>query len=353
MRATIEFLTSIAIAIAFGGDYASADVLTQRYNQERTGSVLQRGLNQKTVQDPKWGLVGELSVQGTVYAQPLVVENLQTPAAPNGTDVVFVATAQNRVYAFDANTLAPFWAVGPNGAYLGDNDKSNVGHPGCDGISGTDGIGIEATPVIDRQHGVLFVSYRVNPSTSDVLTAQQRLRSIDIRTGATIKDVQLLPPNPPSDWTVWHRSRAGLLLLNGVVYVAFAARCEDPGEPITSIFHGWILAYDASTLRSVGAFETTADPSPGQTIDGGGIWQGAGGIAADSDGAIYVTAGNRRGPPYDNSPWDTQNLADSFIKLTPTVSRRQDGAVDHVDLRVADWFTPYRKIWLDENDLDL
>src|SRR6516164_2746941 len=156
-----------------------------------------------------------------------------------------------------------------------------------------------------------------------------------------------------ADWTVWHRSRAGLLLLNGVVHVAFAARCEDPGKPITSIFHGWILAYDAATLRSVGAFETTADPTPGQTIDGGGIWQGAGGLAPDSDGDIYVTAGNRRGPPYDNSPWDTQNLADSFIRLTPTISRRQNGTVDHVDLRVADSFTPYRKIWLDENDLDL
>ena len=199
----------------------------------------------------------------------------------------------------------------------------------------------------------MFVSYRVNSSANDVSKAQQRLRPIDIRTGATIQDVQLLPPNAPSDWTVWHRSRAGLLLLNGVVYVAFAARCEDPGEPLTSIFHGWILAQDAATLRPVGTFDTTADPTPGQTIDGGGIWQGGGLLAADADGNIYATTGNRRGSPYDNSPWDSQNLADSFIKLTPTISLRKDGTVDRVDFRVVDWFTPYRKIWLDENDLDL
>jgi hypothetical protein len=352
MGASRQFLTTIALAIAFCGHQAPGDVLTQRYNQERTGSVSEPGLDQSTVQDPKWGLVGKLDVQGTVYAQPLVVENLQAPAAPNGRDVVFIATAQNRIYAFDANAFAPVWAAAAGGLDLGGNDQSQLGHPGCDGISGADGIGIEATPVIDRQRGVLFVSYRVNPSR-DVVTAQQRLRAVDIRTGATIQDVQLLPANAPSDWTVWHRNRAGLLLLNGVVYVAFTARCEDPGEPITSIFHGWILAYEAATLRSVGAFETTADPTSGRTIDGGGIWQGAGGLAADSDGNIYATTGNRRGAPYDNSPWDTQNLADSFIKLSSTISRRLDGAVDHVDLRLADWFTPYRKIWLDQNDLDL
>ncbi len=56
----------------------------------------------------------------------------------------------------------------------------------------------------------------------------------------------------------------------------------------------------------VGAFRTTPDPLPGKTIDGGGIWQGAVGLAAD--------------------PWR---------------------------LRVPDRFMPYRKICFDENDLDL
>jgi len=179
----------------------------------------------------------------------------------------------------------------------------------------------------------------------------QRPQGGEARSGGSPAAVELTLASP--DWTVWHRSRAGLLFLKGVVYVAFAARCEDPGEPLTSIFHGWILAQDAATLRPVGDFETTADPKPGQTIDGGGIWQGGGGLAADADGAIYATTGNRRGSPYDNSPWDSQNLADSFIKLTPTISLRKDGTVDRVDFRVADRFTPYRKIWLDENDLDL
>ncbi len=327
---------------------ARADVLTQRYNNERTGSVSQSSINQSSVSDPRWGFIGKLAVTGTVYAQPLVVQDFDFPGSSGARDAVFVATAQNLVYAFDAHSLAPLWQ---NAIALGGNDKSKIGKPRCDGISGAEGIGTEATPVIDRAAGVMYVSYRVNPSQDNVSNAEQRLRAIDIRSGATRHDVRLLPPNAPADWTIWHRSRAGLLLSNGIVYVSFASRCEDPGTPI---FHGWILAQDATTLRSVGAFQTTSNPSPGHTIDGGGIWQGAVGLSADSGGAIYATTGNRRPAGFpDNSPWETPNLADSFIKLSPTITHETDGSVKSVDLKITDWFTPYRKIWLDENDLDL
>jgi hypothetical protein len=251
---------------------AAADVLTQRYNNERTGSTQQPGLNQATLQDPRWTELGVLAVEGTVYAQPLYVENLQLPGGPQGRDVIFVATGQNNVYAFDAATRAQLWPAPPQALHLGPNNRTTMRSPGCDSISLPEGIGIEATPVIDRGRGVMYVSYRTNPSTTDPERAQQRLRAIDIRTGATREDVQLVPPGVAPDWIVWHRSRAGLLLLDGVVYVAFASRCEDPGKPI---FHGWILAHDAVTLRRVGAFQTTPDSSPGKTIDGGGIWQGA------------------------------------------------------------------------------
>jgi hypothetical protein len=61
---TIRFLT-YAFAVAFSAGHATADVLTQRYNQERTGSVSQPGLNQSMFQDARWGLVGKLNVQGT------------------------------------------------------------------------------------------------------------------------------------------------------------------------------------------------------------------------------------------------------------------------------------------------
>ena len=69
MGASGPFLKTLVFAAVFCADPVSSDVLTQRYNQERTGSVSQLGLNQNTVQDPRWGLVGKLDVQGTAVGR--------------------------------------------------------------------------------------------------------------------------------------------------------------------------------------------------------------------------------------------------------------------------------------------
>jgi hypothetical protein len=55
----------------------------------------------------------------------------------------------------------------------------------------------------------------------------------------------------------------------------------------------------------------------------------------------------------DTSQADTPNWADSFLRLQPVVTRSPTGAIEAVELKVVDHFTPYRKIWLDDNDLDL
>jgi hypothetical protein len=341
-----------ALAFAFAGLFAlwgiaphaaANDVLTQRYNAERTGSTIQPGLSQSTLRDPRWRELGRLRVNGVVYAQPLYVENIQIAGRPQPLNIVFVATGTNEVSAFDANTSQRIWNVP-----LGSNDKSTIPNvTACNFISLPGGIGIESTPVIDRARGVIYISYRTNPSSTDSLKAEQRLRMLDIRTGQQLNDVQVLPPGAPGDWTVWHRSRAGLLLNNGIVYIGIASRCEDVGHE----FHGWVLAYDAATLRPVGAYSPTADVS-GKAFDGGGIWQGAVGLAADSAGAIYATTGNRR-VGVDRLPAEAPNQADSFVKLVPTITRSHDGSVVKVDLNLTDWFTPYRRVWLDDQDLDL
>jgi hypothetical protein len=339
-------LTACLLAPLHSQAARADEVLTQRYDNGRTGSIFNAGLNQATVRDPRWGLLGGLPVQGTVYAQPLYVHQL--PVLPTGQlhDVVLVATAQNSVTAFDARTLKRLWQAAPP---LGPNDTTTMRSPGCDSLSGPEGIGIEATPVIDRARAVMIVSYRTNPSANDRAAAEQHLRAIDIRSGTRLIDVRVAPPGSEPDWAVRHRSRAGLLLLDGVIYVAFASRCEDPGQ---SIFHGWILAYDAATLNQIGAFETTPDAAPSKTVDGGGIWQGGVGLAVDPEGFIYAITGNRR-LGADTAPRDTFNVADSFLRLKPTLTRAPEGSAQKVDLTLADWFTPYRKIWLDNTDLDL
>jgi hypothetical protein len=305
------------------------DVLTERNDNRRTGAI-RLNINSGTL-GLNWGKLGELGVSGRVYAQPLFVGGLEM--APNGPrrNVVYVATARNNVYAFDADSLGLIWSRA-----LGPNDQSHMGAAGCDGLS-PDGIGIEATPVIDRTSGRLFVSYRVNPQGSPD-TAHQQVIALDLRTGAAVAG-----PAEATDAQFvarWERSRASLLLQNGVVYVGFGSRCEDP-MPHEQFFHGFVFGFDAATLRQAGLFRVTDND-----IDGGGVWQASSGIAGDGQDLYFIT-GNRR-MELGHQPPDAPNFADSFIRLHP-----QTGANSSLTLTVKDWFTPYRKLWLDEIDLDL
>ena len=348
LGALISFATSRSVS--------AADVLTQRYNPARTGSTTQPGLNQATLLDPRWGEIRRIDVSDLVYAQPLYVENLQI--GENLYDILFVAARDNSIHAFDAVTFEQKWK-----RFLKQNDASKI-YPtpegaapkGCDALSPA-GMGIEATPVISADKRVLYVSYRRNLSSggADALKAEQRLIAVNTSDGSIIADVPVIAPGAPDQWTKFHRSRAGLLLDHGVVYVAMASRCEDPGQ---EIFHGWIIGFDASTLKTSFAFSPTADGSllgsDSMPIDGGGVWQGGVGLVADGNGNIFAATGNRRtgldsAIPADQVPTNTLNYANSVIKLSKTIDLRSRRQV----LKVVDYFTPYRKIWMDEEDLDL
>jgi len=67
----------------------------------------------------------------------------------------------------------------------------------------------------------------------------------------------------------WQLNRAGLLLQNGVVYVAFGSH-GDNGP-----WHGWILSYDATTLSRISAYCSTPNGF------GSGVWMAGTGLAAD------------------------------------------------------------------------
>jgi hypothetical protein len=119
--------------------------------------------------------------------------------------------------------------------------------------------------------------------------------------------------------------RAGLLLQNGIVTIAWASYCDH------SPFHGWIISYNATTLAQQAVFNTTPNGS------GGGVWMSGAGLAADANSSIYLATGN--GDENASLEW-----GDSILKLSGPGSG---------SFAVADWFTPYDQQTLDVNDWDL
>src|SRR5260370_10146953 len=69
------------------------------------------------------------------------------------------------------------------------------------------------------------------------------------------------------------------------------------------------MGYDDTTLDPRGVF--CSSPDGRQNSEGGGIWQGGGGLAGDERGNVYFNTGNGPGSGNDHG--------NSIVKLTPTL----------------------------------
>ena len=127
-------------------NHASGAVLTYHNDDARDGAYIQETtLTPSVVNSSQFGKLRSYPVDGQIYAQPLYVPQLSIQGANH--DVVFVATENDSVYAFDANQQSsPLWQVS-----LGVPSPRND----VEGISPS--IGITSTPVIDITTGTLYV----------------------------------------------------------------------------------------------------------------------------------------------------------------------------------------------------
>ncbi len=132
-----------------------------------------------------------------------------------------------------------------------------------------------------------------------------------------------------------------MLLINGYVYVGFAAH-GDNGP-----WHGWILSYNASTMKAAGAWCTSPNGI------GSGLWASGAGLAADTSGTgrIFVATGNGDYPVTSNvvpnpapAPSTSVDFGDSLVQLTLSST----GVITPTD-----YFTPYNTSSLDGSDTDL
>lgn len=265
-------------------------VWTWRYDNTRVGvNGLERTLNPANVNSQQFGRLFSQPVDGEIYAQPLYLPNLWIPG--KGThNVVFVATEHDSVYAFDADddqgsNSAPLWHVSFIDPPMGIRPVTS------DDLRCTDikpEVGITGTPVIDTATGTLYLVAR----TWENGHAVQRLHALDVATGqekygspisisATVDGMGTdSNAGQVSFDPLMENQRTGLLLDHGVVYISWASTCDRPP------WHGWVMAYDASSLRQLAVFNSTPDGF------GGGFWQAGAAPAADADGNVYLENAN-------------------------------------------------------------
>jgi hypothetical protein len=270
---------------------AQVNVTTQQNDIARTGQNLgETILTTSNVNPAQFGKVFVQPVTGPIYAQPLYLSGVTINGAIH--NVVYVATRSDYIYAFDADSnnganASPLWSVSLLGAAYG----------AAAGAQLYGGLGITSTPVIDPVSGTLYVV----GATFEGGQVVYRLHALDVTSGLekfggpvtiagsvagtasdSVSGVLTLTPRN-------HNQRAGLLLLNGVVYIGFGSNSE--GED--AVWHGWIFGYGASSLAQTGIFCV----SPNGT--GGGLWMSGEGLAADQldpvnypYGRMFVATGN-------------------------------------------------------------
>ncbi len=308
---TVSATASVAITDLAG-------VFTYHNDLSRDGAnTREYALNTSNVNSSTFGKVFACALDSPAYAQPLWMANV---AIGGGThNVLIAATERDTVYAFDADA-APchtYWtksllASGETWGSSNDAGSSDIGPE----------IGIVGTPVIDPGTKTIYLVTKSKNGS----TYHQRLHALSLIDGSEKFS------GPSEIAFTWHgitfdplrqNQRAGLALINGVVYVAYASH----GDIAT--YYGWILGYSASTLAQTTIFND--DP----LTSSGGIWMSGGAPAADAANNMFLITGNGE---FDG----TTQFGDCFLRLSTGSG-----------LNVTGFFAPSNQGSLNASDADL
>jgi outer membrane protein assembly factor BamB len=315
----------------------TVDVTTYHDDIARTGlNPSETTLTTANVNSTGFGLIRTLAGDGQVHGEPLYLSGLTVGSQQQ--NVVYFATENDSVYAYNADTGAQLWKV----SVLGSNEQPSGDH-GCGQISPQ--IGVTTTPVIDRSAGPNGAIFLVGMTLDASGNYHQRLHALDITTGAELTgsptEITATYPgtgdNSSGGNVVFapgqYAERAGMLLLNGTLYMGWTSHCD--GGPYT----GWLMAYSEQTLKQTAVLNLTPNGSEGS------IWMAGAGLAADSNSYIYFLDANGSFDTTLNASGFPSNsdFGNGFIKVSTA-----SGA-----LAVADYFEMSNTVQESDNDEDL
>lgn len=304
---------ALTLALASTLAAAQVNVLTNRNDGARTGLNSKETILRTTnVNASGFGKVFSYAVDGSVYAQPLYVSNVSIPGQ-GSKNVLYVATMNDTVYAFDATQNVTLWSVNFTNPAAGVTAIPIADITGSNSLNIVGSVGIEGTPVIDNTTKTMYLVARTKEVTGGTASYVQRLHALDITTGAekfggpvvitasvpgTGEESQngRVPFDP-----FWENQRPALAEANGQIIIAWSSHEDD--QP----YHGWVIAYSATTLAQSGAYCDTANGYQG------GIWMAGRGPVVDSAGNLYYMTGNG-----SNSSTD---FSESVIKLSTKNSK--------------------------------
>jgi len=327
---------------------AQVAVVTYHNDPSRTGQNLNETiLKPSNVNVKSFGQLFNYAVDGQVYAQPLYA----TGVAIGGKgihNVIFVATQNDSVYAFDADSntganASPLWQAAFANPAMGITPVTSS-QVNCTDISPQ--IGITGTPVIDQKSGTLYVVAKTAEVTNGVTHYYQRIHALDITSGSEKLGGPFVieasapgscPPNKGGRvvFDPLHQSqRASLALAGGTLFISFASHCDN------SPYTGWVMAFSATTGERLAVFNAAPDQGVNSHECRAGIWQSGGAPAVDTSGNLFLATGNGA---FNASLAGGLDYGDSQLKLI----------LSKTGFAVADYFTPYNQEYLDQNDIDL
>ena len=316
---------------------ATVNVTTFHNDNFRSGQNLQEVvLTPANVNSTNFGKLFTMSVDSVVDAQPLYLSGVSIPGQ-GVHNVVYVVTENDSVYAFDADAGTKLWQVSTLESGESPSDARS-----CSQVTPT--TGITSTPVIDLSAGVHGTIYAVAMSKDSSGNYFQRVHALDVTSGQEEFGGPVLVqaqfpshgPNSQNGFVTFDASqyedRAGLLLLNHVIYTGWSSHCDH------APYNGWLIGYNDNTLTRVSVLNVTPNGTDGA------IWQSGGGLAAagsnifflDANGTFETTL-NAHGFP------NMGDFGNAFLKISTANNK----------LAVSDYFNMHNTVSESNSDQDL